>query len=247
MALGAINKLDAIVIGGLDYGESDRIVHLLSPSLGRMSVMAKRARSSQRRFSGAFDMGNRVALEVRQGRGRLPTVNQAMLQAGREGVRQNLESISLLAYAVEVCGSLAREDHPEPRLFGLLETASVILDVMNGVPQMAFRLALEAKALTFAGLCPVLQHCARCENPLAEKMGWAHSAGGSVHLDCGPVDCELSLMWLNAIETYRRTPLKDLIDTQPPKGPPFLLADTIEAHLGRPLRSRSILTSLATV
>ena len=247
MAPGAISKVDAIVIGGLNYGESDRIVHLLSPAKGRMSVMAKRARSSKRRFSASFDMGNRVSLEIRQGRGRLPTVDQAMLQSGREGVRQNLDGISLLAYAVEVCGSLAREDHPEPRLFGLLETASVILDVLDHAPKMAFRIGLEAKALTFAGLCPVLQRCARCERPLTTSIGWSHSAGGSVHLECGPVDCKLSQVWLNAVETYRRTPLKDLIDVEPPNGPPFLLSDTIEAHLGRQLRSRSILTSLATL
>jgi hypothetical protein len=54
----------------------------------------------------------------------------------------------------------------------------------------------------------------------------------------------VDLAWLEALERARRTPLKDLVDTNLPPGPRSLLAETIEAHLGRELRSRSVLQAL---
>jgi len=237
-------KLEAIVIGGLDYGESDRIIHILSPERGRISLMARRARSSKTRLGGVLELGNRLSLELRQGRGKLPFLDQAQLQDGRSRIRSDLDRIALMAYSVEICGALAREHHPEPRLFGLLETACVVLDALDHAPEFAFRVGLETKALTFAGLAPVLDRCARCGEPPADPMGWSHSAGGAVHASCETVSRALDSEWLLALERVRRTPLKDLVDTALPTGPQSLLSETIEAHLGRELRSRSVLAAL---
>ena len=44
MARGPEQDTPAIVVGGLDYGEADRIVRLLSPSLGKVAVLARGAR-----------------------------------------------------------------------------------------------------------------------------------------------------------------------------------------------------------
>jgi DNA repair protein RecO (recombination protein O) len=242
--VGQLSKVEAIVIGGLDYGESDRIVHILSPEHGRISLMARRLRSRKKRHGGILELGNRVSLDLREGRGRLATLDQAQLRDGRVHIRGDLDRIALLAYGIEICGALAREHHPEPRLFGLLETMALILDALDQAPRSAFRLGLEAKALTFAGLAPVLSRCARCEGPLAPQMGWSHSAGGAVHLDCEASERDVESAWLEDVESARRSPLKDLVDLDVKPGPAWLLSETIAAHVGRELRSRSVLQAL---
>ena len=45
----------ALVLRGVDYGEADRILTLLTPELGRVAVLARGARKSQRRFAGALE------------------------------------------------------------------------------------------------------------------------------------------------------------------------------------------------
>ena len=46
--------LEALVVGGVDYGEADRVVYLLSRE-GRLAVFAHGAKTSKRRFQGALE------------------------------------------------------------------------------------------------------------------------------------------------------------------------------------------------
>ena len=234
----------AIVVGGIDYGEADRIVRLLSPTLGRVSVLARAARRSNRRFTGALEAGNRISATVRAGRGELWHLKAAKLEDGRLHARSDLEVLSLLAYACEVCGELARPLHPEPRLFGLLDMALVLLDGVTAPPSPLFRLGLEAKALTFAGLTPTLDRCAICGEAATGALAFDPGAGGVVHTECHR-GAELPEGWSDAVEAARRTPLRELIDAPAPRGPTWALSDHIQWHLGRGLKSRSVLAAVS--
>lgn len=234
----------AIVVGGSDYGEADRIVRFLSPDHGRVSALARRARASRKRFGGALDLGNRVEVALRPGRGTLAHADEVRLLDGRLGARADLERLALLAHSCEVCAALAREEHPEPRLFGLLDMAGVLLDGMTGPPGALFRIAVEAKALTFAGFAPVLGACAVCGGAPEEPMGLLRTGEGAAHARCR-AGAPASLHFLRAVEGARRRPLRDLIDEPAPPGPTWALAEAIESHLGRELRSRALVGRFA--
>ena len=233
-----------IVIGVRDHKEADRIVHLLTPDNGRITALARAARKSTRRFGGALDIGNRVEATLRPPRGDWWGLDSATLEDGRTHARKDLSLISLLAYAAEVCGKLAREDHPEPKLFGLLDMALSLINAMSDAPSPLFRLGLEAKALTFAGFGPQLQRCVACGEAL-EDISLLTTAGAQ-HRHCSDVGVHVSLAWLNAVETARRTPLRDSIDVPLPPGPTWALSEAIEDHLGRSLRSRPVLATLSS-
>lgn len=235
---------EAIVLSSMEYGERDRIVRILAPDLGRVSAIARRARSDRRRFGGALDTGNLVEVRVRPGRGDLWTMEAAKLRDGREGTRTDLVRLTLLAYACELCGGLAREAHPEPQLYGLLDMALVLLDAMTEPPGTAFRIGLEAKALTFAGLAPNLVRCAHCGEPSEPQMRFHPAGGGAAHPRCEAHGIAVTSAWLDAVERARRTPLRNLIDEPMPPGPAWGMSDAIQTHLGRALRSRQVLGSL---
>ncbi len=237
----------AIVVGLVDFGEADRVVRLLSPDHGLVAALARRARSSRRRFGGALDLGNKVEAALRPGRGELWHLDAARLLDGRLHAHGDVERLGLLAYTAEVAGALARPHHPEPRLFGLLDVAGVLLDSVTAPPSPLFRMAFEAKALTFAGLRPALDRCAGCGRPFdaGEERAFAPWAGGAVHPACQAGATPVPPGWTEAVEAARRTPLRELVDAAPPPGPRWLLADAIEAHLGRALRSRRVLAAIA--
>jgi DNA repair protein RecO (recombination protein O) len=58
----------ALVLRSVDFSESDRILHLLVPEIGRVTVMAKHARKSMRRFGGTLDLFNHLAVEIERKR-----------------------------------------------------------------------------------------------------------------------------------------------------------------------------------
>lgn len=235
-----------VVVGTFDTGESDRIVRTLSGRRGRISAIARRARASKKRFAGHFEVGNRLRLELRRGRGDLAVIVDADLLSTPTAARADIDRLALLAYGCELCAALAPEEHEAERLARLLEVWIELLEG-EGTPSTASRLALEAKALTFAGLAPALVRCAACGDPLEAPVVFDPEAGGALHGRCGggrPASPR-GLLWLEAL---RRTPLSATPDLDVPPDAPvdrWLLSDFARHHLGRDLRSRRLLEDLA--
>ncbi|MBN1336144.1 MAG: DNA repair protein RecO [Deltaproteobacteria bacterium] len=240
---GAARDLDAVVLGHVDYGERDRIVRLLTPELGRIAVLARGARASRHRFAGALDLGNRIQAQVAPGREDLWALREATLVEGRLHAREDLVLLALATYGCELVGGLAQEERPERRLFGLLEVFLTVLDGLVEAPSSLFRMGLEIKALTLAGIAPVLDRCARCGGGLETGAVFSASAGGAVHVECGTGEV-VTPEFLAALESARRTRLMELVDRRPPPGPAWCLASFAEHHLCRGLRSRAWVVSV---
>ncbi len=234
----------AIVIGHVNYRDSDRIVRLLTPESGRISALARGARRSRRRFQGALDMGNRVKVELRPSRGELWSLKSALLDRALVTARQDLLMLAQAAYFCELAGALAQRGRPEPQLYGLLDTALLVLDACSAPPTALFRMAVEAKALTFAGFAPRLDRCVICgEPPDGEGLSYDPSPGGVLHRRCGP-GVAVSPPWAEAVEAARRTPLAELVDRPPPEGPRWLLQEHLTWQIGGALKSMKLLSEL---
>ena len=243
--MAAAERHDAVVVGLQDYRESDRIVRLLTPGRGRVDALARGARKSRRRFAGTLDLGNFIHAHIKRGRGTLDFLEDADLIDARLHLRSDLDRITLATFACELCAAPARADHPEPKLFGLLQTTLVVLDATEGAPAAGFRAGLATKAATFTGLRPHLVHCAVCQEPARAPMGWRPLAGGAIHVDCDAGAPPVSLDWLQAVEQCRRTPLRHLVDTTLPDGPLSTLSHVVEAQVGKPFQSRILLDQLS--
>ncbi len=241
---GPAANLDAIVIGRVDYGEADRILHLLTPSHGKIAVMARGARKSRRRYGGALDLGNRLQVQAQRGRGELWTLTGVELVHGHGHLRSDLDRMALATYATELVGLLAREHHAEPRLFGLLDVALLVLDAATKAPSDVWRWGLEAKALTFAGLTPRLDRCGVSGKPILDGLAvWDLASGGVVLAEHGS-GTPITGAWAAQVERARRTPLADLVDVAPEPGPAWLLQDHLRWHTQRDLKSRKLLEDL---
>jgi len=235
--------VEAVVVGGLAFGERDRIVRLLTPDHGRVSVIARGAASSKRRFAGALDLGARIAVELR-GRGQLRTLQEVTVLSAPRAARSDLLRIALLAYGCEIAASLAPEGQEAPRLYGVTIAWLSLLDATPG-PGQASRHALEGKVLTFAGLLPTLQFCARCGEPLVDPAVFDPASGGGQHQRCGggrQVACEALLR----LEALRRTPLRDT-PGQTTGSPAWLLGDFLRYQLGQSPNSRALVEEVEGV
>ena len=84
-----------------------------------------------------------------------------------------------------------------------------------------------------------------CNNRISDPLVWTTAAGGAAHRTCvdGSLQ-EITSHWCETMEAALRTPLKDLVNTPEAAESNWLLSDAIMAHIGRPLRARTLLASL---
>lgn len=236
--LRPVEPLDAIVVGRLDQGEEDRVLRLLTAERGLVSVWANRARRARSPF-GALDLGVRAHVGVRtRGASELATLMGAEVVEARIGLRGRLERLGPAALACEVAGGLATAV-PDPRLFGCLETALMLLDRHPDDPAPGFVAALLAKLLTFAGVAPALERCVACGGAPSEPMAWVDHAGGAFHVAHLTPDLagapRIDPAELSRLAALRRAPLLDAY-AQPADAAPLLAL--VEAQLGHAMRAR---------
>ncbi|MCB9686963.1 MAG: DNA repair protein RecO [Alphaproteobacteria bacterium] len=234
-------ELDAIVVGWVDVGESDRILRLLSAEEGRVALSARRVRGSSR-MAGLFELGAAVRVQRARGRGGHWVLRSAERLGGPRRAREDLERIALLGYGCELCAALAPEAAAAEKLHGLLLAWLDLLEAPAAIGPTA-RPALEAKALTFAGLMPAITRCAACGEALEEPVVFDPEAGGALHARCGG-GAPVRLGGLRALEVARRTPLAEGAGLPPLDLPRWLLGGFVTWQLGRPLQSRALLEAL---
>jgi len=173
-------QTEALVLRAVDFGESDRIVHLLTPRTGRLTVIAKGARRSVRRFPGTLDFFNRLRVQVdRRKRGTMARLEHARLVGNYEPLRTDPARFALGCYLLELLDRLAPEDGAPRDMAELFVFALRALEMVESVrPDWRLRTLLELRALDALGLRPELRRCVRCGEAVDERLAGFHVADG---------------------------------------------------------------------
>ena len=181
-------RTEALLLRCVDFSESDRVVHLLTPDLGRLTAMAKGARRSVKRFPGTLDVFNHLRIQLFRPRGnRMARLEQAVLVDPFLSLRESAARFGLASYLLEMLDRLSPEGgarRDTQRLFRFALAAQRC--VGQSRPDRSLRTLLELRALDALGLRPELLSCVRCGNdimgpaPVAFHIG----EGGSVCARC---------------------------------------------------------------
>jgi DNA repair protein RecO (recombination protein O) len=161
----------ALLLRAVDFGESDRVVHLLTPRTGRITAIAKGARRSKRRFPGTLDLFNQLQVELVPSRrsGAMARLEHARLVRVFDRLRTHPPRFALASYLLELLDRLAPEGGTPrdlERLFGFSLAALESVDTVS--PDARLRVLLELRALQMLGVCPELSRCVRCGRAISE-------------------------------------------------------------------------------
>jgi DNA repair protein RecO (recombination protein O) len=178
------------VLRSMRYGEADRILHLYTPQLGRVSAIAKGVRRARSRFGGRLEPFFRLQLDLHEGRGELLTVTGAQTIEAYARLRCDARAIDAAARACDAVGRLFETEEPHPNVFNLLCRRLSLLDVgaTSGAPAASGRagaLAFRLKLMLAAGLAPQLGACAACGEH-EHLVGFSGASGGVVCGACWP-------------------------------------------------------------
>ncbi|RMF57804.1 MAG: DNA repair protein RecO [Bacteroidetes bacterium] len=116
-----IIRTDAVVLRGMDYGETSRIVTLLTRERGKVSVMARGARLPGSRYGSTLQPMAyvEVVLYYRPTRGLQTLTESAHLQRF-PGIGADLEKLAIGLQMVELTEALMQEEQQLPPVLDLL-------------------------------------------------------------------------------------------------------------------------------
>src|ERR1700748_2085371 len=98
---GSTVKAEAGVLRSIRYAEAARILHLYSPTLGRLGAIAKGARKPKSRFGGRLEPFFRLDLVLHEARSDLMTVTSVSTIDGYPRLRSNGAAITAGARACD--------------------------------------------------------------------------------------------------------------------------------------------------
>jgi len=170
---------EAVVIGLMDYRETDRIVSLYTRDHGKVSGIARGARKSIKRFGGALELFARLSVHFLPGEA-LVTIRDADILTIYPQIRATLAGIAHAGYAAELVAALAPERYRNQRIFRLLTTYLEHLDRSPATP--SDRHFFEINLLNIMGYRPPLENCAGCGGNLALGGGlWSAMTGHNIY------------------------------------------------------------------
>ena len=177
--MGVISA-DAIILQTFAYGDTSRILRLLTRTHGLQSALARGARGPKSRFGGVLEpfVEGVITLNFREARD-LQTLNGFELRRARQGLGRDLLRLggaSLLAELVLRTGS----EEPQPALYDAVSDALDELDAAPAAELEHRTLALAWRLVAMLGFAPELDDCLACSRPLgpAEEARFSYSAGG---------------------------------------------------------------------
>ncbi len=241
----------AIVLRTRPYGESDKIVTLLTEDAGKLTGIAKGAKNSRRRFANCLDPFTAVCVHfrIRPGAGLVFLESCDLLQA--PGALIDPAKFAYGSYLIELIDQLTAEAQPIRELYHLLAEG---LDALRqGTATGALLRTFELRLLGHAGYAPQMQHCERCHQALdAMATAWLDPMHGSfICPRCRRPDESLVVLHretLVALDHLKELPLQQAREER--LGHPTaeeaaqLLGRLLALHLPRPLRSIKLIAAL---
>lgn len=203
-------RCEAILLRAVDYGESDRIVHLLTGAGGRLTAIAKAARRSHRRFPGTLDVFNHLRIEGRQKpRASMAFLEKATLVDPYLGLRREPARYALASFLVEMLDRLAPEGLVGEDAERLFEYAVGSLRLVEGAaPSPSLRVLLELRGLDALGLRPELGRCVRCGRVAGDEI--AHDHRVHFHVADGGIVCTACSLRLDGLVPVELGTLRSL-------------------------------------
>jgi DNA repair protein RecO (recombination protein O) len=177
-----------IVLRIAEHGESDKLVTLCCPDLGRVTGIAKGARKSKHRFVNKLEEFSHLHFYYRVPKGStgLFLISEAELLAAHLSLRTDVQKYSAAMYLCELILRFTRDHDPDPQLYALLKWTLAALHYKK-TPLKIITLA-HLHLLAAVGYRPELSRCTGCRQAIVPSRTYMFLPGSGALLcsTCSP-------------------------------------------------------------
>lgn len=154
-----IDKIDGIIVSELDYGETSKIINVLTRELGIIGMMAKGARTMKsplRSTTGKLTYGT---FYIKYNENKLSNLKNVDIINSFRNLQTDIEKISYVSYLLELSTQVVKHAQSD-EVYDLL--ISSIKKINDGFDPLVITNILELKFLQYLGVMPILDCCSVC-------------------------------------------------------------------------------------
>ncbi|HHS49696.1 MAG TPA: DNA repair protein RecO [candidate division Zixibacteria bacterium] len=183
-----IARFDSIVLKRLKFGDTSLIATLLTRERGKMSVIAKGARSpkSNRGLASALEPLNRIEATVYAKPTRtMQVISSAEILDDFHAIKSDFDRITAATLFAKHIERMTFEEDACARTWDALLTSLTLLASceLDEVPSL--RLRFRAEILSAGGLAPIVESCSLCGDILGGGAKFSAKGGGIRCEKCG--------------------------------------------------------------
>ena len=156
-----------LVLRETETKETDKILTVLTPDLGRIPLIARGARRRNSPLAACSQLLAYSELTIYQ-RGAWRYVSEGSTIELFDGVRQDFELLSLASYFAELTESVVGEEQSAPEVLRLLLNALYALSTLKKDPALV-KPVFELRLMALSGFEPLADGCAVCGRPEPEQ------------------------------------------------------------------------------
>lgn len=179
-----LEKIDGIIIKTQDYGESHKLVTIISKKLGKFTALARGAKKPKSRMAAVTQPFIYAQFFVYVNSG-LSTIQQGEIIYSFRAIREDIIKTAYAAYLTELTDKLMDSQSPDIYLFDELYQTMCWIEENEGadIPIMMYELKLFSKG----GFAPTVDKCSNCGG---KEMPFAFSIaeGGLLCRRCMSMD-----------------------------------------------------------
>lgn len=156
----------AILLRRLDFGDYDLIVTFFSLLHGKISLIAKAAKKSSKRFAGVLELFSVIDVVGAAGRGKgLPILQEAALKQPFSKIRDDIQKTAYASYWAEIIYAWMAENERQSEVYYLLKHVLSALD-SGAAAAAALSILFQMRFLALSGHHPNLRQCSHCRTSL---------------------------------------------------------------------------------
>jgi DNA repair protein RecO (recombination protein O) len=156
-----VERDDGLLLRSVDYGESDRVLTLLTRESGKLSVRAKGARRSKKRFAGALEPFSLLRVEIAASRGGLARLESATISQAFPKLLRDLPRMTTAGTMLQLVRELTPDAVADPEAFEDVVQLLAALDAAE-LSERALSVCFQLQQLARAGFSPRLHACGVC-------------------------------------------------------------------------------------
>lgn len=175
-----IREFEGIIVSETTYGESSKILNILTDTEGIIGVMAKGAKKLKSPLRSVTEKFALIKFNVYYHEGKLSTLIQADVINPMRNIKTDITKIGYLTYICELAYQTAKQNS-DNNIYKILK--STILKIEDNLDPMIMTNILELKMLDYLGVSIDLDHCIKCGKK-TDIITINGDAGGYLCKDC---------------------------------------------------------------